>query len=95
MFLRHTSTRWCTLSTESESDPTRDMALLINTVTTCLQALSEQPGMAMTFVSSGGTVYGDPEQVPTPEDAPTEPIGLFGFQRGVMVGSRSQLGRPA
>ena len=30
------------------------------------------------FVSSGGTIYGVPDQVPTPETAPTEPITAYG-----------------
>jgi UDP-glucose 4-epimerase len=30
------------------------------------------------FVSSGGTVYGVPDQVPTPETAPAEPITAYG-----------------
>jgi UDP-glucose 4-epimerase len=31
------------------------------------------------FVSSGGTIYGAPEQVPTPETAPNEPITAYGI----------------
>jgi UDP-glucose 4-epimerase len=30
------------------------------------------------FVSSGGTIYGKPEQIPTPETAPSEPITAYG-----------------
>ena len=30
------------------------------------------------FISSGGTVYGIPAQVPTPENTPTEPITSYG-----------------
>ena len=30
------------------------------------------------FVSSGGTIYGPTEQIPTPETAPTEPITAYG-----------------
>ncbi len=30
------------------------------------------------FISSGGTVYGIPALVPTPEDAPTDPISAYG-----------------
>jgi len=32
----------------------------------------------LVFVSSGGTVYGLPNAVPTPETAPTDPIGAYG-----------------
>jgi UDP-glucose 4-epimerase len=33
------------------------------------------------FLSSGGTVYGRPEIVPTPETAPTEPIAAYGISK--------------
>ena len=33
------------------------------------------------FLSSGGTVYGVPEQVPIPETAPTDPITAYGVQK--------------
>lgn len=31
------------------------------------------------FISSGGTIYGIPDQVPTPETAPTNPITAYGI----------------
>jgi UDP-glucose 4-epimerase len=33
------------------------------------------------FVSSGGTIYGASEQVPTPETAPSEPITAYGISK--------------
>jgi UDP-glucose 4-epimerase len=33
------------------------------------------------FLSSGGTVYGPGVQLPTPEDAPTNPISWYGVQK--------------
>lgn len=33
------------------------------------------------FVSSGGTIYGSPEQIPTPETAPTDPITAYGISK--------------
>lgn len=33
------------------------------------------------FISSGGTVYGIPTQVPTPEDSPTNPITAYGVAK--------------
>jgi UDP-glucose 4-epimerase len=33
------------------------------------------------FVSSGGTVYGRAQQIPTPETAPTEPITAYGVSK--------------
>ncbi|HEY3434327.1 MAG TPA: NAD-dependent epimerase/dehydratase family protein, partial [Solirubrobacterales bacterium] len=32
----------------------------------------------LTYLSSGGTVYGEPETIPVPEDAPTEAFGAYG-----------------
>jgi UDP-glucose 4-epimerase len=33
------------------------------------------------FVSSGGTIYGIPDRVPTPETAPTNPITAYGISK--------------
>ena len=33
------------------------------------------------FVSSGGTMYGCPQQIPTPETAPTDPITAYGISK--------------
>jgi UDP-glucose 4-epimerase len=33
------------------------------------------------FVSSGGVVYGEPDQIPTPEDAPKEPLSPYGVTK--------------
>jgi len=35
----------------------------------------------LVFVSSGGTVYGFPQAIPTPETAPTDPIGAYGVSK--------------
>jgi UDP-glucose 4-epimerase len=35
----------------------------------------------LVFVSSGGTIYGCPQQIPTPETAPTEPITAYGISK--------------
>src|SRR5258708_4158679 len=33
------------------------------------------------FISSGGTIYGCPHQIPTPETAPTDPITAYGISK--------------
>jgi UDP-glucose 4-epimerase len=33
------------------------------------------------FISSGGTIYGRPDLIPTPETAPTEPITAYGISK--------------
>jgi UDP-glucose 4-epimerase len=35
----------------------------------------------LVFVSSGGTIYGCPQQIPTPETAPTDPITAYGITK--------------
>jgi UDP-glucose 4-epimerase len=47
-------------------------------VRTVLERLRERPGVGLTYLSSGGTVYGEPASTPVPEDAPTEPVGAYG-----------------
>lgn len=46
-----------------------------------LEACRETGVKRVVFVSSGGTIYGIPEQVPTPEIAPTNPITAYGISK--------------
>jgi UDP-glucose 4-epimerase len=66
------------LPVASEQDPERDARLTLGPVRAVLEALRSRPGVALTYLSSGGTVYGEPARVPVPEDAPTAPIGAYG-----------------
>ncbi len=66
------------LPAASERDPRRDAALTLGPVRAVLAALRERPGVGLTYLSSGGTVYGDPATVPVAEDAPTNPAGAYG-----------------
>ncbi|HZO07180.1 MAG TPA: NAD-dependent epimerase/dehydratase family protein [Solirubrobacterales bacterium] len=66
------------LPAASEEDPERDAELTLAPIRTVLAALRERPGVGLTYLSSGGTVYGEPETVPVPEDAPANPIGAYG-----------------
>ena len=43
----------------------------------CLQAKVSR----VVFVSSGGTIYGVPDEIPTPESAPTNPITAYGISK--------------
>jgi UDP-glucose 4-epimerase len=43
-----------------------------------LEAMRSRPSVALTYVSSGGTVYGNPRRLPVSEDEPTEPISPYG-----------------
>lgn len=66
---------------ESDRDPQRDMHLMLSTLITTLDVLADHRDITLVLVSSGGTVYGRPELVPTPESAPTEPISAYGITR--------------
>ncbi len=66
------------LPAASEADPTRDEELTLAPLRAVLDALRSRPQTRLTYVSSGGTVYGEPERVPVPETAPTRPFGSYG-----------------
>jgi UDP-glucose 4-epimerase len=65
----------------AEADPAADVA--DNVVPTIrLMEQSARAGVRrLIFVSSGGTVYGEPATIPIPETAPTEPISAYGLQK--------------
>lgn len=46
-----------------------------------LEACREAGVKRIIFISSGGTIYGVPDQVPTPESAPTNPITAYGISK--------------
>ncbi len=66
------------LPAASEEDPEEDARLTLGPVRTVLERLRERPGVGLTYLSSGGTVYGEPKETPVAEDAPTEPVGAYG-----------------
>jgi UDP-glucose 4-epimerase len=66
------------LPAASEEDPERDAELTLRPLRAVLEALAQRPGVKLTYISSGGTVYGEPESVPVPERAPTRPLGSYG-----------------
>lgn len=66
------------LPAASEENPEEDARLTLGPVRTVLERLRGRPGVGLTYLSSGGTVYGEPKQIPVPEDAPTEAFGAYG-----------------
>lgn len=66
------------LPAASERDPERDRQLTLGPVETTLAALAARPGVGLTYLSSGGTVYGEPARIPVRESDPTEPISAYG-----------------
>lgn len=87
------------LPAASEENPEEDARLTLGPVRTVLERLRERPGVGLTYLSSGGTVYGEPKTIPVPEDAPTEAFGAYGrlhleCEREVLAASREH-GLPA
>jgi UDP-glucose 4-epimerase len=66
------------LPSASEQDPERDRELTLKPVRAVIEALRRRPGASLTYLSSGGTVYGEPERLPVPESAPTHPGSAYG-----------------
>jgi UDP-glucose 4-epimerase len=66
------------LPSASEQDPERDRELTLKPVRAVLEALRRRPGATLTYLSSGGTVYGEPERLPVAEGAPTAPGSAYG-----------------
>jgi UDP-glucose 4-epimerase len=66
------------LPSQSEQDPERDRELTLKPVRATLVALRERPGVTLTYLSSGGTVYGNPERLPVAETEPTAPVSAYG-----------------
>lgn len=66
------------LPAASEEDPERDAELTLAPLRAVLAGLRQRPEASLTYISSGGTVYGDPERLPVPETAPTRPRGAYG-----------------
>lgn len=66
------------LPADSQADPERDELLTLKPLRAVLEALRKRPGVKLSYVSSGGTVYGEPEALPVSEAAPTQPVGSYG-----------------
>jgi UDP-glucose 4-epimerase len=65
---------------DSMLEPAHDLASL-GPLVAVLERLRSRPGVGVTYVSSGGTVYGEPRSLPVPEDHPTEPIVPYGIAK--------------
>ena len=65
--------------TEAEVDPARDISAVLPPLVKVLELLRLHPSTRLTFLSSGGTVYGDNPALPLSESAPTKPISSYGI----------------
>jgi UDP-glucose 4-epimerase len=66
------------LPAASEQNPELDAKLTLGPLRSVLSALADRPAVAFTYLSSGGTVYGEPARVPVNESDSTHPLGAYG-----------------
>jgi UDP-glucose 4-epimerase len=64
--------------TRSVEAPEEDAAVNVVGTATMLEAARLAGVRRFVYVSTGGALYGDTEQVPTPEDAPIRPLSPYG-----------------
>lgn len=65
----------------SVADPLRDARTNITGLLTLLEACREFSVKKFIFISSGGVIYGEPEEIPVPESAPKKPISPYGVAK--------------
>jgi UDP-glucose 4-epimerase len=66
------------LPAASERNPELDRELTFGPVRAMLKALRARPEVSFGYLSSGGTVYGDPVRLPAREEDPAVPISAYG-----------------
>jgi UDP-glucose 4-epimerase len=69
------------LPAASERDPELDARLTLDPLASVLDALRSRPEIELLYISSGGTVYGEPQSLPVDESHPTRPRGSYGKLR--------------
>jgi UDP-glucose 4-epimerase len=62
----------------STIDPAREASAFLTPLIAVLEALRRHPRVQLTFISSGGTVYGEPAALPVSETAAVRPISQYG-----------------
>jgi UDP-glucose 4-epimerase len=69
----------CLFPSESNADPLADIHGSLTPLIRLLEALRRRPEVSMVFLSSGGTVYGNPRTMPVTEEHPTDPTTSYGI----------------
>lgn len=67
------------LPKQSNSAPLADVANTLTPLLHLLEELRARPTVRLIFLSSGGTVYGNPRSLPVLEDHPTNPLSSYGI----------------
>lgn len=65
----------------SVADPVRDARVNVAGLLNILEAARAGGTGRIVFASSGGAVYGEPRELPTPERAPKEPLSPYGVAK--------------
>lgn len=65
----------------SVDDPAKDAGINLMGLLNVTEGAREVGTKRVVFVSSGGVVYGEPEQIPTPESAPKLPLSPYGVTK--------------
>lgn len=66
---------------EAEQEPHLDLSLTLQPLLELLGVLAQGPRLPVSYLSSGGTVYGNAPSFPLPETAPTVPLSVYGITR--------------
>ncbi|HUE08486.1 MAG TPA: NAD-dependent epimerase/dehydratase family protein, partial [Acidimicrobiales bacterium] len=66
---------------EAEQEPHLDLSLTLQPLLELLGVLENGPRLPLSYLSSGGTVYGNALSFPIPETAPTVPLCVYGITR--------------
>ena len=62
-------------------DPMKDASINVHGLLNLTEAAIEVGVRQFIYVSSGGVVYGEPEELPTPETAPKSPLSPYGVTK--------------
>jgi len=65
----------------SVADPAKDAGINLLGLLNITEGAVEVGTRRVVFVSSGGVVYGEPEEIPTPESAPKLPLSPYGVTK--------------
>ena len=65
----------------SVSDPSKDASINLLGLLNLAESAVEVGTERIIYVSSGGVVYGEPEEIPTPEGAPKLPLSPYGVTK--------------
>jgi UDP-glucose 4-epimerase len=72
---------WATIHETATKHPLTDIEQNLVSTVGLLEACREADVRRVIFLSSGGTVYGIPQQFPIREDHPTDPINAYGITK--------------